>query len=81
MVSLANVFRRHLKDYGNKILLAHLPKPPPPGGSIAASSAALTSMTTTLTKDLKDFSTQGFIQNVQSFLKVIFCKNFALYLK
>ena len=54
MLALANVFRRHLKDYANKILLAHLPKSSSAGGSIVGSSStpSLTSMTTTLTKDL-----------------------------
>jgi hypothetical protein len=71
MLALANVFRRHLKDYANKILFAHLPKSSTTGSSLvgSTSSASLSSMTNTLTKDLKDFSTQGFIQNVQSFLK------------
>ena len=71
MLALANVFRRHLKDYANKILTTNLPKSASAGSAIVGSSstASLSSMTNTLTKDLKDFSTQGFIQNVQSFLK------------
>lgn len=70
MLALSHVFRRHLKDYATKILIANLPKSST-GSSLvgSTSSASLTSMTNTLTKDLKDFSTQGFIQNVQSFLK------------
>ena len=64
MLALQNIFRKHLREYASKILLANMPK-------TSGGQSALTSMTN-LTKDLKDFkdfSTQGLIQNFQSLLR------------
>jgi len=74
---LQNIFRKHLRDYATKILLANMPKAGAGGSLMAGGSGgggggqigALASMTTNLTKDLKDFSTQGLIQNFQSMLR------------
>merc|ERR1719259_1259533 len=63
MLALQNIFRKHLREYASKILLANMPK-----STAAGSQGALASMTS-LTKDLKDFSTQGLIQNFQSLLR------------
>ena len=68
MLALQNIFRKHLREYASKVLLANLPKS---GSAAAGGQGALASMTS-LTKDLKDFkdfSTQGLIQNFQSLLR------------
>ena len=70
LLALTNVFKKHLKEYASRILIAHLPKLSLGGGQISTSSsaAALSSMTNTLmTRDIKELSTQ--LQNFHSLLK------------
>ncbi len=65
LLALASVFKKHLREYATKVLIDNLPKGGGVGGSLAASAASMTS----ITKELKDFSTSGLIQNFQSLLK------------
>ena len=62
MLALQNIFRNHLREYASKILYANMPK------ATSNANSALSSMSS-LTKDLKDFSTQGLIQNFQNLLR------------
>jgi archaellum component FlaC len=64
MLSLANVFKKHLRGYATKVLISNLPKT----AANNTASGGVPSMKD-LTKDLKDFSTTGLIQNFQSLLK------------
>ncbi|XP_032672453.1 vacuolar protein sorting-associated protein 53 homolog [Odontomachus brunneus] len=61
MLSLAETFQKYLREYAHKILQNNLPK-------IAGSVGIGTSMSN-ITRDFRDLSTSGFIQNFQSFLK------------
>ncbi|XP_076749198.1 vacuolar protein sorting 53 isoform X2 [Xylocopa sonorina] len=61
MVSLAETFQKYLREYALKILQNNLPK-------IGGSAGIATSMSS-ITRDFRDLSTSGFIQNFQSFLK------------
>ena len=66
LLALTNVFKKHLKEYASRILIAHLPKLAQQQTS--SSAAALSSMTNTLmTRDIKELSTQ--LQNFHSLLK------------
>ena len=77
MLALTNVFKKHLKEYASKVLLANLPKLGQGGeakqgaaSSTASAAATLSSMTTSLmTRELKDFSAQGLMRDFQSILK------------
>jgi hypothetical protein len=78
LLSLTNVFKKHIKDYASKLLLANLPKVSQTTGqggvSTSSSAATLSSMKSSMTnslmtRDLKDFSTQGLIQNFQSLMR------------
>ncbi|KAL7305980.1 hypothetical protein TKK_0001450 [Trichogramma kaykai] len=60
MLNLAEVFQKYLREYAVKILQNNLPKIG--GGSIGTSVS-------NITRDFRDLSTSGFIQNFQSFLK------------
>ncbi|CAG7834968.1 unnamed protein product [Allacma fusca] len=62
LLNLGDVFRKRLRDYANRILQANLPK------IATAASTALTSVSS-ITRDLRDLNTSGFIQNFQSLLK------------
>ncbi len=64
LVSLASVFKKHLRSYASKVLIANLPK-----ASSASSASSLSTSMTTITRELKDFSTAGLLQNFQSLLK------------
>lgn len=72
LLALANVFKKHLREYATKVLIANLPKTAPDGqaslGGIGGGVGGVASMKD-ITKDLKDFSTSGLIQNFQSLLK------------
>ena len=72
LLALANVFKKHLREYATKVLIANLPKTSPEGqanlGGIGGVGGGVASMKD-ITKDLKDFSTSGLIQNFQSLLK------------
>ncbi|XP_031839053.1 vacuolar protein sorting 53 [Nomia melanderi] len=61
MLSLSETFQKYLREYALKILQNNLPKI---GGSVGLA----TSMSS-ITRDFRDLSTSGFIQNFQSFLK------------
>lgn len=62
LLALTNVFKKHLKEYASRILIAHLPK------LAQQQTSSLTSMTNTLmTRDIKELSTQ--LQNFHSLLK------------
>ncbi|KZC09263.1 PREDICTED: vacuolar protein sorting-associated protein 53 homolog [Dufourea novaeangliae] len=61
MLSLAETFQKYLREYALKILQNNLPK-------IGGSAGLATSMSS-ITRDFRDLSTSGFIQNFQSFLK------------
>ncbi|CAK9825308.1 Vacuolar protein sorting-associated protein 53 homolog [Anthophora retusa] len=61
MLSLAETFQKYLREYALKILQNNLPK-------IGGSAGIATSMSS-ITRDFRDLSTSGFIQNFQSFLK------------
>ena len=61
MLCLAETFQKYLREYALKILQNNLPKI---GGSVGIA----TSMSS-ITRDFRDLSTSGFIQNFQSFLK------------
>ncbi|XP_011880495.1 PREDICTED: vacuolar protein sorting-associated protein 53 homolog [Vollenhovia emeryi] len=61
MLSLAETFQKYLREYAVKILQNNLPK-------IGGSAGIGTSMSN-ITRDFRDLSTSGFIQNFQSFLK------------
>ncbi|KAH0953152.1 hypothetical protein HN011_006823 [Eciton burchellii] len=61
MLSLAETFQKYLREYALKILQNNLPK-------IVGSAGIGTSMSN-ITRDFRDLSTSGFIQNFQSFLK------------
>ena len=65
LLALTLVFKKHLREYATKVLIASLPK---------TNSTSLSASMASMTKDLKDFSinkssTSGFIQNFQSLLK------------
>ena len=67
MLALTNVFKKHLKEYASRILLANLPKLNQQA-TTSTSAAALSSMTTTLmTRDIKELSNQ--LQNFHTLLK------------
>ncbi|XP_076643240.1 vacuolar protein sorting 53 [Halictus rubicundus] len=61
MLSLSETFQKYLREYALKILQNNLPK-------IGGSAGLATSMSS-ITRDFRDLSTSGFIQNFQSFLK------------
>ncbi|XP_015586668.1 vacuolar protein sorting-associated protein 53 homolog [Cephus cinctus] len=61
MLSLAATFQKYLREYAFKLLQNNLPK-------IAGSAGIGTSMSN-ITRDLRDLSTAGLIQNFQSLLK------------
>lgn len=61
MLSLAETFQKYLREYALKILQNNLPK-------IGGSAGIGTSMSS-ITRDFRDLSTSGFIQNFQNFLK------------
>lgn len=62
MLALTNVFKKHLKEYASRILLANLPK------LSQQATASFSSVTSTLmTRDIKELSNQ--IQNFHSLLK------------
>ncbi|CAK9810263.1 Vacuolar protein sorting-associated protein 53 homolog [Anthophora quadrimaculata] len=61
MLNLAETFQKYLREYALKILQNNLPK-------IGGSAGIATSMSS-ITRDFRDLSTSGFIQNFQSFLK------------
>ncbi len=75
MLALTNVFKKHLKEYASKVLLSNLPKigceaKQGATSSTASAAATLSSMTTSLmTRELKDFSAQGLMRDLQSILK------------
>ncbi|XP_011495471.1 PREDICTED: vacuolar protein sorting-associated protein 53 homolog [Ceratosolen solmsi marchali] len=60
MLSLAETFQKYLREYAMKILQSNLPKI---GGASIGSSVS------SITREFRDLSTSGFIQNFQSFLK------------
>ena len=64
MLALTNVFKKHLKEYASRILLANLPKLSQQG-NVSTSAANLTS--TLMTRDIKEISTQ--LQNFHTLLK------------
>lgn len=64
LLALANVFKKYLRDYATRVLLASLPK-----ASNSSAPSSLSASVASISKDLKDFSTTGLIQNFQSFLK------------
>ena len=68
LLALANVFKKHLREYATKVLIANLPKTSPEGQASLGGVGGVASMKD-ITKDLKDFSTSGLIQNFQSLLK------------
>lgn len=61
LLNLGHVFSKRLREYCNRILQANLPR-------ISMSSPAMASVTT-ITRELRDLSTTGLMQNFQSFLK------------
>ncbi|RLU24013.1 hypothetical protein DMN91_004222 [Ooceraea biroi] len=61
MLSLAETFQKYLREYALKILQNNLPK--------IVSSAGIGTSMSNITRDFRDLSTSGFIQNFQSFLK------------
>ncbi|XP_034947406.1 vacuolar protein sorting-associated protein 53 homolog [Chelonus insularis] len=61
MLNLAETFQKYLREYALKLLQNNLPKM---GGSVSLG----TSMSN-ITRDFRDLSTAGLIQNFQSFLK------------
>ncbi|XP_069683523.1 vacuolar protein sorting-associated protein 53 homolog [Periplaneta americana] len=61
MLGLAATFQRYLREYAVKLLQHNLPKITAPG-SIGSSMSSIT-------RDLRDLSTSGFIQNFHSLLK------------
>ncbi|XP_012253433.2 vacuolar protein sorting-associated protein 53 homolog [Athalia rosae] len=61
MLSLTTTFQKYLREYALKLLQNNLPK-------IGGSASIGTSMSN-ITRDLRDLSTAGLIQNFQSFLK------------
>ncbi|XP_057335223.1 vacuolar protein sorting-associated protein 53 homolog [Microplitis mediator] len=61
MLNLSETFQKYLREYALKLLQNNLPKM---GGSISLG----TSMSS-ITRDFRDLSTAGLIQNFQSFLK------------
>ncbi|XP_014210535.1 vacuolar protein sorting-associated protein 53 homolog [Copidosoma floridanum] len=60
MLNLAETFQKYLREYAMKILQNNLPKI---GGVSIGSSVS------SITREFRDLSTSGFIQNFQSFLK------------
>ncbi|XP_011299307.1 vacuolar protein sorting-associated protein 53 homolog [Fopius arisanus] len=60
MLSLAETFQKYLREYALKLLQNNLPKM---GGTSLGTSMS------SITRDFRDLSTAGFIQNFQSFLK------------
>ncbi|XP_066589349.1 vacuolar protein sorting-associated protein 53 homolog isoform X2 [Prorops nasuta] len=61
MLNLAETFQKYLREYALKILQNNLPK--------VGGSTGLGSSMSSITRDFRDLSTSGFIQNFQSFLK------------
>ncbi|XP_029665254.1 vacuolar protein sorting-associated protein 53 homolog [Formica exsecta] len=61
MLSLTETFQKYLREYAVKILQNNLPK-------VGGNAGIGTSMSN-ITRDFRDLSTSGFIQNFQSFLK------------
>lgn len=61
MLGLAATFQRYLREYAMKLLQNNLPKISAPG--------SLGSSMSSITRDLRDLSTSGFIQNFHSLLK------------
>ncbi|XP_025991195.2 vacuolar protein sorting-associated protein 53 homolog [Solenopsis invicta] len=59
MLSLAETFQKYLREYAVKILQNNLPK----------GSAGIGTSMGNITRDLRELSTSGFIQNFQSLLK------------
>ena len=65
MIALTTVFKKHLKEYADRILVANLPKLSQPA-NVSTSAASL--MTSTLmTRDIKELSTQ--LKNSYTLLK------------
>ncbi len=74
MLALANLFKKYLREYATKVLINNLPKTSNAGGTGSGSGGGSSTLGTVpsmrdITKDLKDFSTSGLIQNFQSLLK------------
>ncbi|XP_033212020.1 vacuolar protein sorting-associated protein 53 homolog isoform X2 [Belonocnema kinseyi] len=61
MLNLAETFQKYLREYALKVLQNNLPK-------VGGSAGIGTSMSN-ITRDFRDLSTAGLIQNFQSFLK------------
>ncbi|XP_020283021.1 vacuolar protein sorting-associated protein 53 homolog [Pseudomyrmex gracilis] len=61
MLSLAETFQKYLREYALKILQNNLPR--------FGGSASIGTSMSNITRDFRDLSTSGFIQNFQSFLK------------
>ncbi|KAH0535661.1 vacuolar protein sorting-associated protein 53 homolog [Cotesia glomerata] len=62
MLNLSETFQKYLREYALKLLQNNLPK-------IGGSSLSLGSSMSSITRDFRDLSTAGLIQNFQSFLK------------
>ncbi|XP_058806703.1 vacuolar protein sorting-associated protein 53 homolog [Phymastichus coffea] len=60
MLNLAETFQKYLRDYALKILQNNLPK---------IGGVSLGSSVSSITREFRDLSTSGFIQNFSSFLK------------
>ncbi|CAG5081341.1 Similar to Vps53: Vacuolar protein sorting-associated protein 53 homolog (Mus musculus) [Cotesia congregata] len=62
MLNLSETFQKYLREYALKLLQNNLPK-------IGGGSLSLGSSMSSITRDFRDLSTAGLIQNFQSFLK------------
>ncbi|KAK0081657.1 hypothetical protein PV325_011819 [Microctonus aethiopoides] len=62
MLNLAEVFQKYLREYALKLLQNNLPK-------IGSGINSLGTSMSSITRDFRDLSTAGLIQNFQSFLK------------
>lgn len=61
MLSLAETFQKYLREYALKILQNNLTK--------IGSGVGISTSVSNITRDFRDLSTSGFIQNLQSFLR------------
>lgn len=61
MLSLAETFQKYLREYAMKILQNNLTK--------IGSGVGISTSVSNITRDFRDLSTSGFIQNLQSFLR------------
>ncbi|KAK2580587.1 hypothetical protein KPH14_007709 [Odynerus spinipes] len=61
MLSLAETFQKYLREYALKILQNNLTK--------IGSGVGISTSVSSITRDFRDLSTSGFIQNLQSFLR------------